>query len=87
MAASGWGDYPVSVDLIGDVNGDGRSDLVWSSSYQSVAKTNNNQVVVGFANPDGNLPARVRSKLRQRLDGQPDPGRPQPRWQGRSDLE
>ena len=51
--ASGWADYPYFADLIGDVNGDGRSDLVWSSSRQSVAKTNNNQVVVGFANPDG----------------------------------
>ena len=85
--ASGWADYPFSVDLIGDVNGDGRSDLVWSSSYQSVAKTNNNLVVVGFANPDGHLPARIRSKLWQRLDWTPFPGRPQPRWQGRPGLE
>ena len=40
-------------DLIGDVNGDGRADLVWSSYSQSAAKTNNNLVVVGFANPTG----------------------------------
>ncbi len=51
--SSGWSDYPYQIDLIGDMNGDGRSDLVWSSSSQSVAKTSNNQVVVGFANPDG----------------------------------
>ena len=51
--ASGWSDYPNSIDLIGDVNGDGRTDLVWSSSYQSAAKTSNQLVVVGFANPDG----------------------------------
>jgi hypothetical protein len=51
--ASGWSDYPSSIDLIGDVNGDGRADLVWSSSYQSAAATNNNLVVVGFANPNG----------------------------------
>ncbi len=51
--SSGWGDYPSSIDLIGDVNGDGRTDLVWSSPYQNAAKTNNNLVVVGMANPDG----------------------------------
>ena len=51
--SSGWSDYPNSIDLVGDVNGDGRSDLVWSSGYQAVAKTNNNLVVAGFANPDG----------------------------------
>jgi hypothetical protein len=51
--ASGWADYPFSIDLIGDVNGDGRSDILWSSSYQAVAKTNDNLVTVGLANPDG----------------------------------
>ena len=51
--ASGWSDYPYSLDLIGDVNGDGRADLVWSSNYQTAAKTNNHLVVVGFANPNG----------------------------------
>ena len=50
---SGWSDYPNSRDLVGDVNGDGRSDLVWSSGYQAVAKTNTNLVVAGFANPNG----------------------------------
>jgi FG-GAP-like repeat len=48
-----WSDYPNSIDLVGDVNGDGRADLVWSSSYQSAAKTNNNLVVVGMANSNG----------------------------------
>ena len=52
---SGWGDYPVSADLVGDVNGDGRSDLVWSSSYQAAGPTHNNLVRVGFANPDGSF--------------------------------
>jgi hypothetical protein len=51
--ASGWADYPNSIDLLGDVNGDGRTDVVWSSSYQSATKTYNNLAVVGFANPDG----------------------------------
>jgi hypothetical protein len=51
--ASGWTDYPNSIDLIGDVNGDGRADLVWFSPYQTAAKTNNNLVVVGLANPNG----------------------------------
>jgi hypothetical protein len=51
--ATGWSDYPYSVDLIGDVNGDGRADLIWSSYQQTAAKTNNNLVVVGFANPNG----------------------------------
>ena len=51
--ASGWSDFPASELLAGDVNGDGRSDLVWSSSYQTAANTNNNEVVVGFGNPDG----------------------------------
>jgi hypothetical protein len=51
--ASGWSDYSMFSDLTGDVNGDGRPDLVWSSSYQAAAKTTNNLVVVGFANPDG----------------------------------
>jgi hypothetical protein len=51
--ASGWSDYPNSNDLIGDVNGDGRPDLILSSSYQTAAKTYNNLVVVGLANPDG----------------------------------
>jgi hypothetical protein len=51
--SSGWADYAQDSDLVGDVNGDGRSDLIWSSGYQSVAKTNNNLVVAGFANPDG----------------------------------
>ena len=32
--------------VIGDVNGDRRSDIVWASSYQSVAKTSNNLVNV-----------------------------------------
>ena len=50
---SGWSDYPNSIDLVGDVNGDGRSDLVWTSSYQAAGSTNNNLVVAGFANPDG----------------------------------
>ena len=50
---AGWSDYPNSEDLVGDVNGDGRSDLVWWSSLQSVAHTNNNLVVAGLANPDG----------------------------------
>jgi FG-GAP-like repeat len=53
--ASGWSDYYTSLILTGDVNGDGRSDLIWSSSYQTAAKTKNNLVVVGFANPDGTL--------------------------------
>jgi hypothetical protein len=52
---SGWTDYPNSEDLIGDVNGDGRADLVWSSNYQVAGNTNNHQVVVGLANPDGTL--------------------------------
>ena len=51
--SSGWSDYPVSADLIGDVNGDGRSDLVWSSIYQAAGPTHNNLVVVGLANGDG----------------------------------
>jgi hypothetical protein len=51
--ASGWGDYPNSIDLPGDVNGDGRTDLVWTSSYQSAAKTYNQLVVAGFANSNG----------------------------------
>ena len=50
---SGWSDYPQSIDLIGDLNGDGRTDIVWSSAYQHVAKTNNHLVVVGLANPNG----------------------------------
>jgi len=50
---SGWADYPISETLVGDVNGDGRSDLVWSSVYQSGAKTNEKLVDVGFASPDG----------------------------------
>jgi len=37
------------------VNGDGRTDIVWSSSSQSAAKTNNNLVVVGLANANGTL--------------------------------
>jgi hypothetical protein len=53
--SSGWGDYPVSSDLVGDVNGDGRSDLVWNSEYQAAGPTHNNLVVVGLANPDGSL--------------------------------
>jgi hypothetical protein len=51
----GWSDYPNSEDLVGDVNGDGRSDLVWSSLQQAAGSTNNALVVVGLANPDGTL--------------------------------
>ena len=51
--SSGWSDYPSSIDLVGDINGDGRADLVLSSPYQSVASTYNKLVVVGLANPDG----------------------------------
>ena len=51
--SSGWADYPVSSSLVGDVNGDGRSDLVWSSSYQTAGPTNNNLVVAGLANANG----------------------------------
>jgi hypothetical protein len=50
---SGWSDYPASQVLVGDLNGDGRSDLIWSSTYQSGPKTHNNLVVAGLANPDG----------------------------------
>ncbi len=50
---SGWADFPAIIDLTGDVNGDGRSDLVWSSAYQTVAKTKNNLAVAGLANSDG----------------------------------
>jgi len=53
--ASGWADYPYFSDTVGDVNGDGRPDLVWSSSYQAAGPTNNNLVVAGLANPDGTL--------------------------------
>ncbi len=35
------------------MNGDGRADLVWSSSYQAAARSTNNLVVVGLAGPDG----------------------------------
>jgi hypothetical protein len=52
---SGWTDYPVSEDLVGDVNGDGRSDLVWSSNSQAAATTHNHLVVAGFANSIGTL--------------------------------
>jgi hypothetical protein len=51
--AAGWSDYYSFLDLIGDVNADGRTDLVWSSSYQAAAKTRDNLVVVAIANPDG----------------------------------
>ncbi|HTP10709.1 MAG TPA: VCBS repeat-containing protein [Anaerolineae bacterium] len=51
--SSGWADYSSFVDLVGDVNGDGRSDLVWSSSSQTAAATNNNLVVAGLANLNG----------------------------------
>src|SRR5579859_491478 len=50
---SGWSDYPDSQVLVGNLNGDGRSDLIWSSTYQSGPKTHNNLVVAGLANPDG----------------------------------
>ncbi len=50
---AGWSDYPISEVLVGDINGDGRSDLVWSSTYQSAGHTNNNLVVVGLANSNG----------------------------------
>jgi FG-GAP-like repeat len=53
--SSGWRDYPVSADLVGDVNGDGRSDLVWSSTYQAAGPTHNNLVAAGLANPDGSF--------------------------------
>ena len=49
----GWSDYHNSLNVVGDVNGDGRSDLVWSSAFQSAAKTHNNVVVAALANPDG----------------------------------
>ncbi len=51
--ASGWSDYPNSIDLVGDMNGDGRSDLVWTSHYQSGPQTHNQLVVVGLANLNG----------------------------------
>lgn len=50
---SGWSDYPNSENLIGDINGDGRSDLVWSSVYQAAGHTHNNLVIVGLANSNG----------------------------------
>ena len=53
--ASGWGDYPFMSDLAGDLNGDGRTDLVWSSAYQAAGPTDNNLVVVGLAKPNGTL--------------------------------
>ena len=53
--ASGWSDYPVFAQVAGDVNGDGRTDLVWSSSFQALAHTHNNLVVVGLGKPDGSF--------------------------------
>jgi len=50
---SGWSDYSMYSDLTGDLNGDGRADMVWSSSYQATPNTTNNLVVVGFANVNG----------------------------------
>jgi len=51
----GWSDFPNSANLVGDINGDGRADLVWDSNYQAAGPTNNHLVVVGLANPDGTL--------------------------------
>lgn len=53
FGSSGWGDYPVSVDLTADVNGDGRTDLVWSSIHQKSSETYRNLIVLGTANSDG----------------------------------
>ena len=52
--SSGWADYRLFNDLIGDVNGDGRSDLVWWSRYQDAAgPASHNLVAVGVANASG----------------------------------
>ena len=50
---SGWSDYSAYYDVVGDVNGDGRSDLVWFSFEQAAGNTTNNLVVAGIANADG----------------------------------
>ncbi len=55
FGGSGWADYRYFSDLAGDLNGDGRADLVWTSGYQSVAKTYNNLVAAALANPDGSF--------------------------------
>ena len=53
--SSGWADYPVSSSLVGDVNGDGRSDMVWTSDYQAAGQTHLNLVIAGLANSNGSL--------------------------------
>src|SRR5207237_10258667 len=50
---SGWSDYPISQVMVGDVNGDGRSDLVWSSMCQAAGHTHHNLVVAGLGNAAG----------------------------------
>jgi hypothetical protein len=43
-AGAGWNNYKT---LIGDVNGDGRADIIWNDTV------NGNNVYVGLASPDG----------------------------------
>ena len=50
---SGWSDYPVSASLAGDVNGDGRTDMVWTSGYQASGPTYLNLVTAGLSNASG----------------------------------
>jgi hypothetical protein len=50
---AGWSDYFTSRVVVGDLNGDHRSDLVWSSTLQAAGHTTNNLAVAGLANPNG----------------------------------
>jgi VCBS repeat protein len=49
----GWSDFPNVFDRVGDLNGDGRSDIVWSSIGQAAAQTHLNLVATGLANANG----------------------------------
>ena len=51
---SGWQNFSSLSGLTGDLNGDGRTDLIWVSYHQAgTTPTDNNQIVAGIAKADG----------------------------------